>query len=367
MAYSRRGSFCDDLLKCCGHPSTRSLSVQQQVQRITIKSGCDSIKTLGSAPSFLACNGVFESDAQSAYLIVSIALLGALPMAAWSSTFRASSRKPIFLLWFFLLSISHIFYNLVISDVNHHFQICPRHRTEKPPGIDYQAPLLDIDWTSSFYTLLSGQDTPQSVGNVNGTVDFWCLYSCFASDAYTGRTPREVGVYEASAPAHDRWGAVTIWWAYIALSLIIFFTAERPELLPRIAHRTLFTFRHPSLRIVWSKSSSRNHHQRLQQINAITILSLVTQVLSAAAFIGTIIYIEASTRPFRTNVNVEKLSAVGQWGGVAVVVQVLIAAGVSYLWKIIKPEEMDEAESVTQKPEEELEEGIWDCRVGYAA
>ncbi|KAL8847895.1 MAG: hypothetical protein Q9221_007070 [Calogaya cf. arnoldii] len=120
------------------------------------------------------------------------------------------------------------------------------------------------------------------------------------------------------------------------------------------------------------------HHVKLVSISKIRMakaqalggLGLLTQWLSAAAFVGGIITTEAHYNENET----ESFSAVGQWSGVAVVVQVLMAAGVSYLWKTLK--QRSEANTLgdgtsstgkTTSVDEEAAEEEWGCRVGYAS
>ncbi|KAL8648465.1 MAG: hypothetical protein Q9226_005979 [Calogaya cf. arnoldii] len=296
-------------------------------------------------------------------------------MAAWSDTFQASSRKPIFLLWVLLLSSSHVFLKLTYTNVNLHFQTCPREDIRPLPQTDYQAPSLDSAWHSSLYALVSGQRQQPSTRTINESTSSSCLYSCFADDAYPGRTSREIGVYlqdpDGQGPC-TRWIGVTVWWAFTALGLVTFFTAERPDLLPRVVHNPLFTFRpSPSTwNECFSRNKSRDGQQKKCQISAIIVVRLFTQWLSAVAFVGDIITTEAHHNENET----ESFSAVGQWSGVAVVVQVLIAAGVSYLWKTLKQRseanKLDDGTSSTGETtsvDEEAAKEEWGCRVGYAS
>ncbi|KAI4110100.1 MAG: hypothetical protein LQ345_007046 [Seirophora villosa] len=346
------------------------------------KTHCDFIMLPGLQKPFVACNGVGDPDRTATFNIVSTALLGAVPMAAWSKTFRASSRKPILLLWVLLLSSSHVFFNLILPNVSYNFQICPRSHIESLPQTNYQAAPLDFTWHSSLYALVSGQRQQQSTRTVNETTTSSCLYSCFANGAYIGRSSREIGVYyQASDRPNTRWGAITIWWAFTAIGLITFFTAERPDLLPHVAHKSLFIFRpSPSVRTAWSKcfgrDDSRDGQQKEWQISAITVVRVFAQWLSAGAFIGTTIYNESRA----LDINAENFSAVGQWGGVAVVVQVLIAASVGYLWRTVKrdgPNTLGDGTRCTGSPtggtgeiscvDEESGKEEWNCKVGYAS
>ena len=352
------------------------------------KSLCESIALPGSGAPFLACNGVVEPDLDAAFQTLNTALIGALPLAAWSKTFRASNRKPIFLLWIILLSVGHVFYNIAYADVNRHFQICPRFHVVSLPQNNYQSALLNPTWHLSLHALVSGQRPQNSIGNVNETLDNSCLYSCFASQAYTGRTPHEIGVYEPLPPMYgtSRWDSITAWWALLALGLLTFFTSEKPKLLPQVVHKPLFALRPwPVARTWWSRcfGSSEDYmlRQEVLQISAIKLVGFLTQFLSVAAFVGNIIYTKAIEYQQQTaRLQSESFSAVGQWGGVAVVVQVLIAVIVGYSWRIIKGQGEKDLELSTHcttslmsgsgetfRKDEETGDEEWDCRVGYAS
>lgn len=136
----------------------------------------------------------------------------------------------------------------------------------------------------------------------------------------------------------------------------------------------------PSIRIVWSKcfgrDDSRDGQRKEWQISIITFVRVFAQWLGAGAFIGTTIYNESRA----IDINAENFSAVGQWGGVAVVVQVLLSASVSYLWKTVKrdrPNTLGDGTRCTGCPtggtgeiscvDEGSGKEEWNCKVGYAS
>lgn len=119
------------------------------------KSRYESIPISGAGAPFLACAGIVDTDTGVAMNIVSSVMLGALPIAAWSTTFRRSTSRPVLINWLLLLAVAHIFYPLVLTDPNHHFQICSKHNIKPPPGANYQAPVLDKIWHNSLHALAS--------------------------------------------------------------------------------------------------------------------------------------------------------------------------------------------------------------------
>ncbi|KAK3174115.1 hypothetical protein OEA41_001359 [Lepraria neglecta] len=97
------------------------------------KARCEPVVLPGTDTTFLACAGIYDPDLGVIFDVINNSLLGALPIAAWSTTFRSSNRKPILIMWMLLLAISHIFYNVTRTDVNRHFQIYPTNQVEKLP------------------------------------------------------------------------------------------------------------------------------------------------------------------------------------------------------------------------------------------
>jgi len=110
------------------------------------KSRCELVNLPNSGTKFYACAGIYEPDQQESFYVVSSCLLGALPIAAWSTTFRRSSCKPILVMWMLLSAISHVFNNFTLYDSNRHFQICPAKSVEELPHDHYQAPKLGMPW-----------------------------------------------------------------------------------------------------------------------------------------------------------------------------------------------------------------------------
>ena len=85
------------------------------------KSHCESLPMLSTGTPFLACAGVSEPDSLLIISILSSVMLGALPMVAWSSTFRESESKRILIFWLLLLAAGHTFSILGWTDPNRYF------------------------------------------------------------------------------------------------------------------------------------------------------------------------------------------------------------------------------------------------------
>jgi hypothetical protein len=137
------------------------------------------------------CTGVYDPDFAEACRVVSVGLLAVLPMATWSKTFQHVSAKPILVMWTLLLAIGHMFYNLIVPDDHRHYQICPTGRQESLPGRDYKAVPFNVDWERKVRAIF-GKTTSTPLSQQV------CAYTCFASDAYTGRMFDEIGVFHAN-------------------------------------------------------------------------------------------------------------------------------------------------------------------------
>ncbi len=85
------------------------------------KTHCESVPIPNLSTPFLACAGVNGPDQTLAMAIVSTAMFGALPTAAWSTAFRKSRSKPILIFWIFLLAVGRTFWNVITPDLNLHF------------------------------------------------------------------------------------------------------------------------------------------------------------------------------------------------------------------------------------------------------
>ncbi|KAL9044254.1 MAG: hypothetical protein Q9214_002596 [Letrouitia sp. 1 TL-2023] len=278
------------------------------------KSRCESLPISGVGAPFLACVGISDPDIGVAMNIVSSVMLGALPIAAWSTTFRRSTNRPILLNWLLLLAVAHVFYTLVLTDPNHHFQICSKNNSEPPPGPSYQAPVLDQTWHNSLHPLVStAQQSSQTLENSSSPR---CIYSCFAT-SYAGRRVQDIGVYTldlSSGPFFQRFSknrlkGILFWWAYTFLALLTLFTTEKTGWLPQWASKRIFSVEYCDHPLVsgWKWKSvpdifniAGTHSVADASAAAtstkihVTILKLVqflTQVLSVAAFCGSIVIV----------------------------------------------------------------------------
>ncbi|KAL8682994.1 MAG: hypothetical protein Q9186_000989 [Xanthomendoza sp. 1 TL-2023] len=365
------------------------------------KSRCELLPIPGASDSFFACAGVLEPDTKSAVLILSAVMLGALPMAALSTTFRKSSNKAILIFWLLLLATGHLFDNLISKDPNWHFQICPKDTIEPLPGTDFQAPLLDQSWHESFHSLVSiAQQPARSVTNSSfseNSSSVACIYSCFATTAYTGRRKQDIVVLDPILKSGsfikslgvDRRGGIIFWWSYTVLACLTIFTTEKRGRLPKWVHKRVFLLEHCpqfissrwKLKTVTGALNGCTMESKADLSKAIcpqagiTILSLThifTQLSSFVARCGFIVYQESSSGPIYTSA--ESSAAVGQWGSAAVVLLVVLAAVIKRIWsggseahKAFVREDLEEYWRIDEDGSLGTEPREWNWRAGYAS
>ena len=380
------------------------------------KTRCELTPIPGSNTQFVACAGIRDHDDFIIMHIVTSVMFGALPMAAWSTTFRKSASKIILILWLLLLAVSHAFYPLTNTQINWRFQICPKHHVETLPKTNFQPSPLDDAWLASLSSLVSASQQASSLYD-NGSLPA-CLYSCFATTAYLGRGSQNVVVSTFGEPDRNpfRWvnsgsknrlSAIIFWWAYAFLALLTLFTTEKQSHLPKWIHKQVCSveYRQYPWNSLWKCKNNNNHcsntfnvdqdsgndtttpislaaakPRSLKQVQ-ITILQLIQFVIqfsSVAAFGGNILFIEISgANPLNPLLEQEQFAAVGQWGCVAGIILVLFAAAVSRIWAA---DEMGGGiENVSIEGVQRLEKGgerrdadwmgveDWDCRIGYAS
>ncbi|KAL9614764.1 MAG: hypothetical protein Q9167_000755 [Letrouitia subvulpina] len=385
------------------------------------KSRCEPIPISGAGAPFLACAGIDDPDAYLAMNIVSSVMLGALPLAAWSTTFRRSTSRPVLINWLLLLAVAHVSYTLVVTDPNHHFQICSKSNVEPPPGANYQAPILDQTWHNSLRSLvLTAQQSSQTLRNSSSA---HCIYSCFATTSYVGRRAKDIGVYRIiehgpffQSESENRLNGILFWWAYTFLALLTLFTTEKTGWLPLWASKRIFSVDYccrpsaskwkwksvPNIAIIAGTQSVADASVATSTKIHVTILKLVqflTQLLSFAVFCGCVVIVEIQNARRGEVLEQEPFTAVGQWGNLAVVLLVLLAAGVSRAWAgrgarsaivemrgleegVEEPDQVQalrEGESSSSKKDgkndwrgsedrdAETERDDWDWRVGYAS
>lgn len=225
-------------------------AANNRLDLLKTKTRCESIPLPGAGATFLACAGIFDPDASLFFNIVSSAMLGALPVAVWWTTFRKSASRPILIHWLLLLAVGHLFSTWTVTDPNHHFQICSKNNTEPPPGANYQAPLLDQVWHNSLHSLISAaQQSSQALGNSPSPP---CLYSCFATPDYVGRRVQDIGAWKLTRKAAssesvsmNRRHGIMFWWAYTLLAFLTLFTREKKSWLPHWAQKPFFSADRP--------------------------------------------------------------------------------------------------------------------------
>ena len=191
-------------------------------------------------------------------------------MAAWSTTFRKSKVKPILIMWMFTLAIGHIFYNFANADPNRHFQICPTDSVEDLPFDRYQAPVLGPAWRQSLQDLALSQQTAGPFRR--------CLYSCFHTAGYIGRTRQQIGIYPnyPRSPG-NRTRIVMFWRGYVGLAALTLLTDDKRGRLPDRIQKLGFT---------WQPFRRSNDDSRPpQRIDAVALVRLCTQICSVAEYI----------------------------------------------------------------------------------
>ena len=206
------------------------------------ESHCERFPIPRTSDLFFACTGVSDPDASAIGDIISNVMLGALPMAALSTTFRKSTGKVLLMLWLVLLAVGHTFDNLISANRNFHFQVCQKNHVESLPGFDFQATLLDQSWYDSFSLLVSTTSRETRSNGAASSPD--CFYSCFATTAYVGRKKQDIGVLSDSlspgpfvnAQAEERVGGIAFWWSYTFFAFLTFFIMEKRVLLPKWVH-----------------------------------------------------------------------------------------------------------------------------------
>lgn len=380
---------------------------------VEIKTRCESLPIPGTDSSFLACDGVSDPDVGVIMIFISGVMLGALPVAAWSTAFRKSARKPVLIMWLLLLALGHNCYYLTRSDVNVHFQICSGNSTEPMLAANFQASPLDQTWRNSFYSLISMTQLPcQSPENDTLST---CVYSCFATTAYAGRTVHDIGIVDYTAVdtftskslgKSVRPVSIFFWWFYTFLALTTLFTTEKKGRLPKFVLKPVFTiyYREQPLRLgsyinknlTGPALTTRPHISNIQgattakyPITVLKLIQLTTQIISAVAFCLFVIIEDFWNRSVWDALEHEPLAAVGQWSSLVVVLMVLLAAGVGRILgrrgakdAVVKARGLDaslngdgslmDGMKNNEEPAEDddgmdLEMQTWDWRVGYAS
>ena len=314
------------------------------------KTRCEQLPFPGVDDIFLACAGVDDPDIGVAVSIVSNIMLGALPMAALSTTFRISTGRVILMFCLLLLAVSHTFQNLMWYDPNLHFQVCPKGAIEPPPGPDFQAPFLDQSWYESLNTLVStAQQTSQPNGSTSSSP---CIYSCFASTAYIGRSQRDIGVFHTigfdgpfiKTTAENRISGIAFWWLYTLLAFLTIFTTNERRHLPKWMYKRVHSLERyqQALASRWERRHGTNiammdtsvaaTEPRRSIITIFTLIQTIIQFVGVAVFCGAVVSQEVPGTLKWSKLEREPFAAVGQWGNLAVVLLVLLAALIKRMW-----------------------------------
>lgn len=241
------------------------------------------------------------------------------------------------------MAIGHVFYNFIVLSRNYHFQICPANSMETLPLSQYQAPELGPQWRQSFQDLVLSQHSANPVQQ--------CLYSCFDTHGYLGRTGQDIGVFPGLPSNRESWqanrkSAIAFWWGYLALAALTLFVDDNHR---QGSHRAgTMTF---SRQLIWSGKP--------RKVDTLASLRIFSQICGAAAYVGGVgkaAFNDYEAIPIAD----EPFSAVGQWSSVACVLLVFTAAVVCKI-----SQKQGVASSVGTDDETVVE--VWDHRCGYAS
>ena len=290
------------------------------------------------------------------------------------------------------MAVGHIFYPLIESNPGLNFQICPKDYIETLPS-NFHAPLLDQSWRDSFSDLIStAQESSRNPGNGSSPA---CIYSCFATAGYSGRKTQDITVWDSvhvrrpiiKGYAANRLDDNACSWSYTILVFLTFFTTERKgrhfnwlqKLLILIEYRQL-----PASRWRWktvtdiaikgtkdpmfTTNFSEDTTSVKIQITVLKVVQCFTQCVSAAVFCGNIIQREMQNAHEWSILSQEPFGAIGQWGNIAIVLLVLLAAGISRFWACLDDKDTKSNYRRSNENEHmETEKEDWDWRIGYAS
>jgi len=186
-----------------------------------------------------------------------------------------------------------------------------------------------------------------------------CLYSCFNSGHYIGRNSQQIGIYAGgSNTSNNRRNGILFWWAYVALAALTLFTNDKHAQVPRMASQARF-----SVQPFWR---GKTHAGPPEKVNVLSLVRFFTQMLSVAAYLGSIIETEIRKSMLVSSwADSEPFSAVGQWSSVAVMGLVLTGAIVSKISQ--KPQHATHVGESSFGANEENVTVDWDHRCGYAS
>ena len=216
------------------------------------KTHCESLPIPGQSAPFVACAGVHETDVDLATNILSNVMFAALPVAAWSKTFRGSRSKAVLVSWLVFLAVGHTLNTLISPNWSAHFQICAKDHVESVSAANFQATLLDQNWRESFRSLVgvSQQDYHSAL---NSSLPA-CIYSCFITEGYIGRKAQDIRVLEGvisgtgtilKTTSTSRHFAIVFWWLYTFLAFLTLMTTEKQRWLPKWMYVRLLSIRYP--------------------------------------------------------------------------------------------------------------------------
>ena len=351
---------------------------------------CDSRLISSSSTSFVdACVDVINPDVSLSVAITTSVMMGVLPVISWSKTFRRSTSKAILLLWFSLLAIGNLInFAATLTGAEpsgEHYQICPKDDIEPLPKVNFQAPFLNQTWDDSFSELVStAQQFSQLPRNSSSPA---CIYSCFAPAAYLGRKDQNIIVWDSVLVPNPvvkndtalLYYGCTLFLTYTFIALLTLCTTSSEGLLTKGLRKISIEYsRQPGssrwkgniaikrTRASVTTDSSEATTLVKKHVTMSKVVEFVTQFVSFGALCCNIIFQEMQNSQAWEYLSQESFAAVGQWSNLAVVLLVLVAAGLGRILSGEGERRPEEGFELDDRRDGEDEED-WDWRVGYAS
>ena len=213
----------------------------------------------------------------------------------------------------------------------------------------------------------------------------------FATRGYPGRRSRDIQIYDISGLQHpflnnkaaNVHAGIVVWWLYTLIAFVTLFVTEKKDTLPKAAHKLLFSIEYgqQASAVGWEWKSvkeitikrTRNSVVAVSpncitfttiHVTVLKVIQALIQLVSVGSFFASIIYQEKQHSQKWSTLSQEPFSAVGQWGSLAVVLMVLVAAGVGRLWANSGVDMSSDRRDVEDE-DVEAEKEHWDWRVGY--
>lgn len=282
-------------------------------------SRCYYFPAIGLPNGLPICAGIYDPDYDEANIIVGAGLLAALPMAKWSKTFyKKPAREACLLVWLLLLAVGHVCYLFTVTNPNRHYQTCPAGIMQPLPNSNYSPISIDNKMVN---------ETLSKITRGLGTT---CFTSCFVSP-YSGRSSNNIVVYGGPDMEVDQYSGyralgIAFWLIYATLAFVAIIAGRwSPQ-----------RYRQPD---TTGPDHTRSMCKTLQDFignvrnggilfyfrdkTKIEVVEFAIRIISACSFLAFILYCEYQDR---NQIFEESFSAVGQWGAIAAIFMVILAA-----------------------------------------